>query len=188
MMAFILVALLVAQSDAQSSQNGESLERAFISGGRVQLKLSSGDYKVRAGSDDRIVVRWMGRDALDIDKHVKITISPTTATVKTDGPLRDTKFIVEVPARSDLHLEMRAGDLTVRGIEGNKDIHMTAGDLDIDVDLANYSAVHASVTIGDLDARAIRISKSGFKRSFDWQGNGTYYLRATLFAGDITIR
>ena len=49
------------------------------------------------------------------------------------------------------------------------------------------AAAHASVTFGDLDARALGISKSGIKRSLDWIGGGTYALDARLGAGDLTL-
>jgi len=82
---------------------------------------------------------------------------------------------------------MRAGDVRIQGIEGNKDIHMTAGDLSIELSPASYSLVNASVTVGDLRASPFRISKEGFKNSFEWRGSGEYTLRASLFAGDLTL-
>jgi hypothetical protein len=75
----------------------------------------------------------------------------------------------------------------VKGIDGHKDIRMTAGDLKIGVRRESLARAHASVTFGDLDARALGISKSGVKRSLDWIGGGTYALDARLGAGDLTL-
>ncbi len=80
-----------------------------------------------------------------------------------------------------------ASDVRIAGIEGNKDIHMTAGDLRIDVLPESYSHVHASVTFGDLRAHALGISKDGIGSSFEWSGAGKYILHASLFAGDLTL-
>src|SRR5262245_44675782 len=176
-------------AEAQSNRYSDSKEQAFQPGGKVNLKLSSGDYTIRAGRDDRILVRWLSKDRpVDIERYVRITSAPTSVTLRTDGPSRDTECIIEIPARSDVYLRVRAGDITIKGIEGNKDIQMTAGDLEIDMNPASYSLVRASVTFGDLDAPRLAISKGGIGRSFDWQGSGTFYLRAKLFAGDLKLR
>ena len=94
---------------------------------------------------------------------------------------------MELPARSDVHLRMRAGEVRVQGIDGHKDVRMTAGELKIGVRRESLGSAHASVTFGDLDARALGISKSGIKRSLDWIGGGRYELDARLGAGDLAL-
>jgi hypothetical protein len=96
-------------------------------------------------------------------------------------------FVIELPARSDVHLRMRAGEIKLQGIDGHKDIRMTAGELKIGVRRETLASAHASVTFGDLDARALGISKSGIKRTLDWFGGGDYELDARLGAGDLTL-
>ncbi|HYR90822.1 MAG TPA: DUF4097 family beta strand repeat-containing protein [Terriglobia bacterium] len=164
-------------------------------GGLVRLKLSSGDYTVRPGNGDRISVHWQpnepeNKKKLEEMKKIKVHVetSGLITTIRTEGPTRHARMVIEIPARTDLYLRMRAGDVRIQGIEGNKDIHMTAGDLNIDVSPASYSQVNASVTLGDLQATPFRISKDGFKNSFEWRGYGEYTLRASLFAGDLTLR
>jgi len=176
---------------AQEAYTGGAIERRFVEGGRIRLDLSSGDYTVRAGDSDRVRVRWTpGNEARvkDLTKlSVDVHVSGNLATVVTEGPLKHVNFVIEVPARSDVHLRMRAGDVEVSGIEGHKDIRMTAGDLKIAVRRESLARAHASVTFGDLDARALGVSKSGIKRSLDWIGGGTYALDARLGAGDLTL-
>jgi hypothetical protein len=167
------------------------IEQPFDAGGSVRLNLASGDYDVRAGDDDRIVVRWSADDEArvkDLRKmSVDLHVDGRTATVSTDGPTKHVRFTIEIPARSDLYLRLTAGDVEVQGIEGNKDIRMTAGDLTIGVRPGTLSRAHASVTFGDLDARPLGIEKGGIKRSFDWIGRGRYTLDARVFAGDLTL-
>ena len=184
--------LLVSIVAAQTTPVEDFMQRPFSAGKKVYLKLASGDYSIRAGRDDRILVRWVikkpsHRDAL-MDQKVKIETFAASANVRTDDIGRDARFVIEIPSQSDVYLRMHAGDVEVKGIEGNKDIRMTAGDLEIDVNPASYSNVDASVTFGDLDARPMRVSKGGMWRSFEWQGSGKYSLRAKLFAGDLTLR
>ena len=187
-----LGSLMLAQAPPPQAAAGDySIERPFVEGGRVRLQLASGDYTVRAGTSDRILVRWETGDkarVADVKKLVvDVLVDGGMASVVTDGPSKHMQFTIEVPARSDLHLRMRAGEMQVLGIEGHKDIRMTAGDLEIGVRRESLAAAHASVTFGDLDAPALGISKSGIKRSLDWIGGGTYALDARLGAGEITL-
>ena len=176
---------------AQTGLTGGSIERPFAEGGRVRLDLSSGDYTVRAGANDRVRVGWTPvaeARVKDLQKlSVDVQVSGTHAAVVTDGPAKYVRFVIEVPAWSDVRLRMRAGDVTLDGIEGHKDVRMTAGDLKIHVRPESLATAHASVTFGDLDARALGISKSGIKRSLDWIGGGKYLLDARLGAGDLTL-
>jgi len=164
---------------------------AFQEYGSVRMQLSSGDYTVRAGSSDHVVVRWEAEDSAfekDMKKiRVHTDISGNVASIRTEGPTKHARMTIEIPALSNLYLRMRAGDVRISGIEGNKDVHMTAGDLKIDVVPNSYSAVHASVTIGDLRAGVLGVSKDGIRNSFDWNGPGNYTLHASLFAGDLTL-
>ena len=176
----------------QSNADGHVIEQPFPEGGLVTMNLSSGDYAVRAGASDRIRVHWQADDARherDMEKiKVRTDLFGTVATIRTQGPTSRARFTIEIPARSDLHLRIRAGDVRIDGIEGNKDVRMTAGDLDIDVAPDSLWHVHASVALGDLKAHPLGIEKDGIRNSLDWFGAGTYTLDARLFAGDLMLR
>lgn len=190
----IVVASLALGSVAfgQSKADDHVIEQSFPAGGLVTMHLSSGDYAVRAAAGDRILVRWRADEARherDMTKIiVRTDLAGSVATIRTDGPTSRARFTIEIPARSDLHLRVRAGDVRIQGIEGNKDVRMTAGDLDIDVSPDSLRYVHASVSIGDLKAHAIGIDKDGFKNSVNWFGDGAYTLDARMFAGDLKLR
>jgi hypothetical protein len=87
-------------------------------------------------------------------------------------------------------IRMHAGDLTVSGITGSKDIENKAGDVRIDVGpVANYASVDASVKIGDLSPGPFGDVKGSFlSKSVNWVGKGKYTLRATLLAGDLKLQ
>jgi hypothetical protein len=176
----------------QTRPDGHAIEHSFAEGGIVTLHLSSGDYTVRAGASDRVRVEWRAED-LGAEKQMKeITvvtdIFERVMTIRTKGPTKHARFTIEIPARSDIHLRVRAGDVRIEGIEGNKDVRMTAGDLHIEVAPGSLRHVHASVTFGDLKASSLGIEKDGFKNSVDWFGDGQYTLDARLFAGDVTLQ
>jgi hypothetical protein len=190
-----LGSLALAQTAAQTSVpapvGSYSIERPFADGGRVRLRLASGDYTVRAGASDRIVVRWDAGDDARVEDlkrvNVDVQVAGSMATIVTEGPITHREFTIELPSRCDVHLRMRAGEVRMTGIEGHKNIRMTAGELKIGVRAESLGSAHASVTFGDLDASALGISKSGIKRSLDWIGSGAYALDARLGAGDITL-
>jgi hypothetical protein len=176
----------------QTRPDGHAIEHLFAEGGIVTLHLSSGDYTVRAGASDRVRVEWRAED-LGAEKQMKeITVVTDTfervMTIRTKGPTKHARFTIEIPARSDIHLRVRAGDVRIEGIEGNKDVRMTAGDLHIEVAPGSLRHVHASVTFGDLTAHSLGVDKDGIRHSFDWFGEGRYTLDARLFAGDVTLR
>jgi hypothetical protein len=179
--------VLVTVSMGQSQPSAESVQHSFASGGMIHLKLSSGNYTIQAGSGERILVRWAYPGPVRIDDAVRLTVNGMSATIRTDGPLKHSRFVIELPARSDIKLNIRAGDIRITGIEGNKEIHMTAGDLNISLDPGLYSRIDASTTFGDLDADPLHISKGGIARSFHWTGSGEYALSAHLFAGDLKL-
>ena len=101
---------------------------------------------------------------------VRTDLFGKVATIRTQGPTSRARFTIEIPGRSDLHLRIRAGDVRIEGIVGNKDVRMTAGDLDIDVAPDSLWHVHASVALGDLTAHPLGIEKDGIKNSLDWFG------------------
>jgi len=183
---------LSAVTFGQTGADKHTIERAFSEGGIVTLHLASGDYTVRAGASDRVRVQWRAEDPEDEEDMRKIQVASDVfervATIRTKGPTSRARFTIEVPTRSDVHLRVRAGDIHIEGIEGNKDVRMTAGDLFIDVQPDSLRHVHASVSIGDLNARSLGIAKDGFKNSLDWFGDGPYTLDARVFAGDVYLR
>ena len=190
-LALLVLAIAPSMAPAQDAGDRNIIERPFDEGGCVRLSLASGDYSLRAGDADRIVVRWSADDEArekDLRKmSVGVHVDGRMATVVTEGPTKHVHVTIEIPARSDVYLRVKAGDIEIQGIEGNKDIRMTAGDLTIGVRPGTLWWVHGSVTFGDIDARPLGISKGGIKRSFEWIGDGKYTLDARLFAGDLRL-
>jgi DUF4097 and DUF4098 domain-containing protein YvlB len=171
---------------AQSS--GSPAEKDFVSGGKVEMTLESGDYKIRASSDNRIHVRWNEASAKGV--RVKLTTNGKSADLRVeDTPHNNFHAIIEVPALTDVRIRLTAGDLSVSGVKGDKDIELNAGDLNISVgSSSDWGDVDASVTAGDIHAPAFQEARGGLFRSFTWKGPGKYRLHAHLMAGDINLR
>ena len=187
-LVFALLAGLSLVASSAAAQ-GASVERPFAPGGQVRMDLSAADYTIEAGQADRIVVRWETRSTEDAARvKVDIQRQGSAATITTHGPHNNLRMVIEVPARTDLHVDLSAGDLKIRGLEGSKDVGSWAGDIDIDVGHAtDYATAEASVTAGDLTASAFKVTKSGLFRSFSWRGPGRYTLRVKLTAGNLRL-
>jgi hypothetical protein len=163
----------------------------FPSGSKLRLHLRSGEFRVVGHTDNKIAVHLAGRNA---DKARELTVefrrSGNDADLRVSGgPKNELAVTVEVPTSVMLFIRMPAGDLSVEGVSGSKDIELHAGDLNISVgDAADYGHVDASVLSGDLEAPPFHESHGGLFRSFEKHGVGKYTLHAHVGAGDLTLR
>jgi hypothetical protein len=165
-------------------------DKAFVSGGKVDIHLEAGDYDVRASRDNHVRVTLSG----DMGNAVaEIVVKGTTADVvvrKTPNSSKSFHAVIEVPKVSDVAIRLSAGDLDVDEITGSKDIETRAGDVKIAVgSVDSYSKVDASVGIGDLSPGPFGDAKGSFlSKSVNYAGKGTHTLRARLTVGDLKLR
>jgi hypothetical protein len=172
------------------ASTGQPVDKPFPRAGTIKMRLAAGDYRIAGRPDERIRVGWRA-DRPEDAAHLKAdaAIRGNSAVVATSGFRNGIHFTIEVPSRSDLEIDLTAGDLDVRGIEGSKRVESWAGDLSIDIGQPEqYRVVEASVRAGDLSAMPFKVSKGGLFRSFNWTGKGPYSLKVKLFAGDLTLR
>jgi hypothetical protein len=183
--------LLLAAALAAPAQTSTDHSATFdVSAGQeIRMDLSAGEYRIVNGVEGKIRVTWSGEHRYDADRvHVRFRNKSGRAELETDRT-KDVRVVIQVPSRSDLYIRLSAGDLSVSGIEGNKDIGVTAGELRVDVgDPASYGRVRSSVRIGEINAGPFKMNKEGFFRGFDIDGKGPYSLRATVGVGEVTLR
>lgn len=108
----------------------------------------------------------------------------------TGGPTNNFRVRIRIPRNSHLFVRSPAGDVTVEGVIGNKDVELHAGDLTIGVGRpGDYAHADASVLAGELTASAFGINKDGLFRSFEKDNpSGKYRLHAHVGAGDLVLR
>ncbi len=184
--AVLTVVLSLAPVSLTSQTSGNPAEKDFVSGGKVEITLESGDYDIRASADNRIHVRW--NDASRA--RVKLITNGKSADLRVENtPNNNFHATIEVPALTDLRIRLTAGDMSVAGIKGDKDIEANAGDLNISVgSSSDWGDVDASVTAGDIHAPAFQAAKGGLFRSLNWNGPGKYRLHVHVMAGDVNLR
>jgi hypothetical protein len=147
----LVCSLLVAAPESQTADEARpsgGLEREFGADGRISMDLSAGGYHITGTTDSRIRLDWTVRERHQLSRvHARVDVSGRNAAISTDGPDNSGfKVAIHVPVRADLHIRLTAGDLTIEGIEGNKDVALHAGELNIDLGRAeDYQRVEASV-------------------------------------------
>jgi hypothetical protein len=183
--AIFLSTLSIIPMSLVAQSLGSPAKKDFVSGGRVTMTLESGDYKIRASSDNRLHVRWNEASGA----RVKLTTNGNSADLRVENtPHNNFHATIEVPALTDLRIRLTAGDMSVTGIKGDKDIEANAGDLNISVgSSSDWGDVDASVTAGDLHAPAFKAATGGLFRSIKWKGPGKYRLHVHLTAGDVNL-
>jgi hypothetical protein len=186
----VLIALFLsscASAPAPDQPMAVKTEKPFASGGSIEMQLEGGNYEIRPGSGDRILVSFGGNtgsataEVTGDGAHANLAIK--------DTPHNNFKAIVEVPQTANLVLHLTGGNLEMAAITGNKDIDSKAGNVTVAVGDANdYSSVDASVTVGNLDAGPFGKADSGIGNHFKWSGSGKYTFHASLGAGNLELK
>jgi hypothetical protein len=154
------------------------------------MDLAAGEYRISGTGNQRIRLDWSVRDREKLAQvRARADVRGRDATITTDTPdNNNVKVAIQVPARADLYIRLTAGELTIEDIEGNKDVALHAGELNIDIGRAeDYHRVEASVWAGEVKAEPYQANKGGLFRSFDWRGSGPYRLAAHLKAGELHL-
>ena len=190
------VTLTLALATAVFAETTATCDKPFEgklrSGAVLTLDLRAGDIDILGADSETVRVSCSADDSDDLrDIRVAFETSGPSAKLRVkNGPNRNVRIRIEVPAKTHLAMNGTAGDIDIRGIRGDKTVNLRAGDLKISVgDPADYSEIEASVNAGDLDMAAFGARKGGlFRRYHKKQTTGTYALRAHLWAGNISFR
>jgi len=189
-LSFWLILLVPCWLNAQNVDE-TSAQQKFISGGSIRLHLESGGYTIIPGDSENIVVRCTANTEQQL-KRVKVVIKASGASAEvyvSETPHNNFQATIEVPRQSNLWARLTAGELDVRGVEGDKNIEVLAGRIQVDVPQPElYGHRDASVMTGSIEASAFDVSKGGLFRSFEQRGAGKYHLHAHVMTGEIDLR
>lgn len=190
LLAFWLVLLVPGFLNAQHTLD-TSAQQKFISGGTIRLHLEAGGYTVTPGDSENIVVTCVARTEEQL-KRVKVEIKPTAASADvyvSETPHNNFQATIEVPRHSNLWARLSAGELDIESVEGDKNVEVRAGRIQIDIPHPEqYGHRDASVMTGSIESSAFDVSKGGLFRSFEQQGPGKYRLHAHVMTGEINLR
>jgi hypothetical protein len=136
--------------------------------------------------DDAIVKSWVRRfDVAGARASIDLKL-PSHGDSHHSGP----EITVSVPAQTDLKLELGVGELTVKGIEGNKELHVGIGQLTIGVaDGSRYHEIQTSSKLGEADDSTSRQHSGGFfPRTHHTSAHGLYKIHATVGIGQVNVQ
>ncbi len=155
----------------------------------LEIELGSGDYQIVASASDSIAVVYDEGNADDLRKvKVQIDSGHGQNHLKVAGPKSNFHAVIEVPRKTDLRVRMSAGGLSIGDVEGNKDIEVLAGNLELNsLRPQDYAQADFSVRIGDVYAPLFKTAKTRLLRSFKTAGPGKYHLHAHVGVGDMTL-
>ena len=144
------------------------------------------------GTDQALVRVSCTADHTDEARDVSLRISGDEHVASLQvrgGPSNNLHIRIEVPRKTNLKVEMPAGEVKVSQVTGDKLIELRAGDVSLTgLVAAEYRRVNASVGIGDLHAPAFNVAKDGFFRSFSTENSGgEYRLSVHLTTGSISL-
>jgi hypothetical protein len=180
----VLIAMpLLGQSPGSCAS---PFEAAASSGHEIAMNLRAGEITLVGADAPFVRVTCTVRDNAG---GIKISFAADHLTIR-GGPDRDVHIRIEIPRSMNLRVRCSAGDLTVSGITGDKDIELNAGNLTIAVgDAGTYRHAEASVLAGNISASAFGAELDGLFRSFKKDNSaGRYSLRAELLAGNLTLK
>ncbi|HZU08696.1 MAG TPA: hypothetical protein VFA02_02245 [Pseudacidobacterium sp.] len=99
------------------------------------------------------------------------------------------EITIAVPAQTDLKLELGVGQLTVKGVEGNKELHVGIGELDVGLsDASQYHEIQTSSKLGEADDDTSNQHSGGFfPKTHHTSVQGPYKLHATVGIGQVNV-
>jgi hypothetical protein len=157
----------------------------------VRLRLHDGDFRIVGSDSDDITIQTNGKNQ-PLSKKMKVHLERTGDSLSitfSHVPKNECQVTIAVPKETNLFARMRAGDLSVDGVSGDKDLELTGGDMSIQVaDPADYGPVDLKVKFGDVSGSLFGDPKGWMGSSLKRDGNGRYKLHAHVFAGDLTLR
>jgi hypothetical protein len=165
---------------------------AIQAGKLIELDLRAGNIEVFGTPELELRVACHLDDP-STARDIRIDFAPNAKGGRlriTGGPNNGVRLRIYVPQRSDLDLDCSAGNVDIKGVEGNKDLGLRAGNLTVNDDKPrDYYQVEASVTAGNVNAPRFGGEKSGLFRSFKANNSGgKYQLKAHVTAGNIEIK
>jgi len=193
MKQILFVSLILSTCIARAAdvaQASAEVQEKFAPGGFVRLHLSPGGYTIRAGDPNTIHISYHAANSDQVKQvKVKIRAGSTSADVFiSDTPHNNFRATIEVPARTDLRVRLFAGEVVVEELEGDKDVEVDAGRIEIRIPNPDlYGRRDASVHAGSIEGSAFSVSKGGLFRSWEQKGPGKYRLHAHVATGEISL-
>ena len=168
-------------------------EAPIPAGAKLKIHVRSGEVRIVGSDDGKLAVDVKGDSSKIENLRYRLSSAEGVSDFHLSGGTgffhnNEPVVTIHVPKNSELYVRVPAGDLSIEGVTGSKDIEIHAGDLTIAAgNPSDYSYVEASVSAGDISAAPFGEDHGGLFRSFHKSGPGKYTLYAHVGAGDLTL-
>lgn len=180
-----------ARTESADLYDGSSYQTELNSITSVRLHMHDGDFRIIGSDSDEIAIHTEGKNRA-LAKKMQVQLKRTGDSLEIDFlhvPKNEFQVTIAVPKDTNLYARMRAGDLSVAGVSGDKDLELTGGDLSIHVpDPADYGPVDLKVKFGDVSGSPFGDPKGWVGNSLKMDGSGRFRLHAHVFAGDLMLK
>ncbi len=182
-----LAAMLALAAPARAEQREtERVDRTvpFAAGGTVTLKNFSGEVRITGTDRSEVVIHAVRRATRERLDRVKLDIEASGSRLTIDANKRDerwfnwhtnnvveTEFEIQVPARTDLDVNVFSSDVRITGVEGRHQTHSFSGTLTL---AGVKGAIDAKTYRGEIDVEVTSTTEPE--------------LELETFSGDITAR
>jgi hypothetical protein len=162
-------------------------------GGNLTFRLRGGDVHITRGTDqEHILLRYTpdpGKPDQEKKVQVRSYMHGSEFRIEIEAPLSlSVDAEVEVPSPMSLNVRLTGGDLTVEGVDGDKNLQLFAGDLRVDVGtLEKVRNAEVSVAVGDVEVPPVGRVRGWLGHTWSYQGNGQYRLYAHTSFGDASL-
>ena len=196
LLCLVLVSCSAIPSFAGRDWNYEETRsdaRDFAAGGYVHVRLTVGDVHVKRGDTNKISLHYTVKSRREKnvkDASVDFDVRGNDATIEFHAPSGgNTQFDVEleVPARTNLDVHAKVGDVRIEEVEGDKDLSLGVGDIRVANERSGYRLVNASTGIGDVNSDGYGETSGWLGKTLKYHGDGKYELRAHVGVGDIHL-
>ena len=188
-----LVACSLAASGQAQSACGQTIDVPLQSRANLTIHSRPAGLEI-VGTDKEMLHVTCTSDDAERARQVQLQFSggPDQGALTIAGPgthRGNLQIRVEVPRRTNLRVDMGAGQVKVEDVTGDKAIALYAGQITISsLHDWDYRLVDASVDIGEVNAAAYHVDKGGFFRSFTRNTDqGDYRLYAHVMTGQIDL-
>jgi hypothetical protein len=203
-----LAALTLASPSTAEDRRIRDLTGSYPAVGmrRVELKLPPGEIRLEASPDGRLRVELGVFCALDHGRceeraerlALETEVEGNTLTLRVEGmPTLNTRGLnlrgrILVPRGVALGVDLPAGELKIRGVDGDLDVDIGAGEVEIGLRERDVRSVRLGVGIGDasLSVGGRSIEGSGWLgHRVRWgEGPGPSRVSVNLGVGEVEVR
>ena len=190
----------------------------MASGQRLRIENERGDYRIEASDADRVetevvVTCYEGKaSCTELLAEVTLAYRSSAKDVRLDVGVESSKkkkkkakqvsrqlaweTVVRVPRLTSVRIELKVGDITVRGLEGDLEIDLGVGTVDVEVRQTLISSVELKSDMGsselegqDIDGEIKRKDAGDSGKTVEWAGGaGSAKVRVKVGVGSISTR